>query len=128
MANAPHAHPSRLGDGSLLTQDADEGLGHVVPVAVYKRVLAGLLILTIITVAVSRFDFGMFNIVVAIGIASIKAALVAAWFMHLKFEKRLVIAFALYPLVILSLLIGGSLADVVTRTKVEPVNFGSAAQ
>lgn len=51
-----------------------------------------LLVLTIVTVLVSRIQFGgaghhAMNITVALFIAIIKAALVAAYFMHLNSEK-----------------------------------------
>jgi cytochrome c oxidase subunit 4 len=48
-----------------------------------------LLILTIITVAVSRIDLGALNMFVAMFVASVKAAIVALWFMHLKYENKL---------------------------------------
>lgn len=118
MSHSTDGNWQRLGDGSLITEDAAEGLGHIVEFKVYLKVLVALLILTVVTVIVSLFDFGAFNIVVAIGIASVKAGLVAAWFMHLRFENKLVILFAVYPLLILTLLIGGSLGDVATRDEI----------
>ncbi len=54
---------------------------------IYATVLATLLVLTVITVAASYFDFGSANIVIAILIATIKASLVALFFMHLKDDK-----------------------------------------
>ena len=50
---------------------------------------AGLIVLTAITVAVSYFDLGPFNLIVAMSIATIKAALVAMWFMHLRYDSGL---------------------------------------
>jgi cytochrome c oxidase subunit IV len=64
-------------------------LAHVVEVHVLLAVFAALIALTAITVAVSYFDFGAFNLVVALGVATIKAALVALWFMHLRYESGL---------------------------------------
>jgi cytochrome c oxidase subunit 4 len=52
-------------------------------------VFAGLIALTAVTVAVSYFDFGPINLMVALGVATIKAALVALWFMHLRYESGL---------------------------------------
>ena len=60
---------------------------HIIPLKTYVNVLATLLILTVITVAASHFDFGPMNTVINIGIASVKASLVLAIFMHLKYEK-----------------------------------------
>ena len=58
-------------------------------IRVYMAVFIGLLIFTIITVVASYFDFGSTtaNITVALVIASIKAFLVAGYFMHLLSEK-----------------------------------------
>jgi cytochrome c oxidase subunit 4 len=40
-------------------------------------------------VAASRVDFGHMNTVIALAIASIKATLVLAYFMHLKYDDKL---------------------------------------
>jgi cytochrome c oxidase subunit 4 len=53
--------------------------------------------------------------VVALGIASIKASLVALYFMHLKYEDKLTWTFAVYPLFLLALLIGLTASDVFYR-------------
>jgi cytochrome c oxidase subunit 4 len=110
MAQA-HGEWKKLGTGALTTQDADEGLGHIVPINTYGMILGALLVLTIITVAVSRVDLGAWNTVVALVVATIKAGLVAAFFMHLKFEKRLIILYAVYPLVLLFILVGSTTKD-----------------
>ena len=57
-------------------------------VKAYIRVFAALATLTIVTVLASRIPFpGSGNIIVALLIAAFKAGLVAAIFMHLKWEK-----------------------------------------
>lgn len=55
----------------------------------YKFLFYGLLILTVVTVGLSYVDFGTktWNFVVALAVASLKAGLVAAIFMHLWGEK-----------------------------------------
>jgi cytochrome c oxidase subunit 4 len=82
---------------------------------IYVAVCAGLLVLTAATVAVSYLDLGLLNVVVALLIASAKASLVALFFMHLKFENRLVWTFALVPIFFLVLIIGGTLSDTLFR-------------
>ncbi len=81
----------------------------------YIFVWAALLCLTVITWAVSYLQLGLFNAVVALTIASVKASLVALFFMHLKSEKKLVWTFALLPLGFLALLILGTLTDALFR-------------
>jgi cytochrome c oxidase subunit 4 len=46
-----------------------------------------LVLLTVLTVKVSYYDFGSANIIIALVIASMKASLVAAFFMHLRYDK-----------------------------------------
>lgn len=82
---------------------------------VYVAVFAALLVLTGATVAVSYIDLGLWNIAVALLIASAKASLVALFFMHLKHEGRLVWTFALVPVLFLILIIAGTLSDTLFR-------------
>lgn len=74
-----------------------------------------LLFLTVATVSVSYMQLGVFNAVAALLIASVKASLVALYFMHLRYEKELVWAFALFPIGFLALIIAGTLTDTLFR-------------
>ena len=104
-------------------------LGHIVPKAVFLRVLIVLLILTAITVAVSRVDFGPMNIVVALVIASIKAGIVGMFFMHLKYENPIIWLYVMFPLVLLVIMIGGIFVDNPNRwdSKIYPPDDHKAA-
>src|SRR5215470_13043907 len=86
------------------------------PIGKYVAVWLALVAGTILTVVAARIDLGPFNAAVALTIASIKATLVALFFMHVKgaSEKltKLVILSALFFLIILLTL---SLADYATR-------------
>jgi len=62
---------------------------HIVPFPIYIKVLSSLLVLTVITVTVAQIDFGIFNALIAMGIATIKAMLVLLYFMHLKYDNKL---------------------------------------
>lgn len=81
----------------------------------YIAVFAALLLLTVVTVLVSYADLGAWNSVVALLIASMKATLVALFFMHLKGESRLVWGFALVPIIFLVLILLGTLSDTMLR-------------
>jgi cytochrome c oxidase subunit 4 len=81
----------------------------------YAAVYIGLLLLTVVTVFVSYVNLGLMNVVVALLIASVKASLVALFFMHLKSEDRLVWGFALVPIVFLAIIILGTLVDTMLR-------------
>ena len=65
---------------------SEKGGHHIVPAKVYASILGALLFLTFITVWVAQFDFGFANMIVAMGVATLKALLVMAFFMHLKYE------------------------------------------
>ena len=77
----------------------------------YIVVWGALIVLTAVTVAVSYVHLGLMNVVVALLIASVKASLVALYFMHLRYESRLVWGFALTPIFFLVLIIAGTLSD-----------------
>ena len=88
---------------------------HITPVRTYLLVFVALLALTALTVAVAEIDLGAFNTVAALAIASMKALLVALFFMHLRsspFITRVAIAGAV---AFVLLLLGGTLDDVLTR-------------
>ncbi|HTG45265.1 MAG TPA: cytochrome C oxidase subunit IV family protein [Verrucomicrobiae bacterium] len=89
-ATTPVAGPS----GGHADSGAHGGHGHDVSKEVrkYMLVFGALLLGTLITVWASYIDFGTpsANIVVALIIATIKAALVGAFFMHLIDERKLV--------------------------------------
>ncbi len=88
---------------------------HLTSYTTYVLVWIALTILTAITIGVSYVHFGVLNIVVALGVASVKAALVALFFMHLKYEDKVTWIFALYPLGLLALLIGLTISDIFYR-------------
>ena len=61
---------------------------HALPARVLLGTFAALVALTVVTVISSRMDLGKFNVVLALAIASLKATLVAMFFMHLRYEHR----------------------------------------
>lgn len=86
-----------------------------VPYRTFILIWVALLMMTAITVAVSRVDLGALNIWVALGVASIKSSLVIFFFMHLKQETRLFKIGLLVMLVILAVFIGLTFFDVLYR-------------
>ena len=62
-------------------------------VRVYITVFVALMVLTIVTVAISRFHLPVpIAVTVALIVATIKGSLVACYFMHLISEKKLIYA------------------------------------
>jgi cytochrome c oxidase subunit 4 len=63
---------------------------HIVTPAMYAIVFATLLIFTGITVAAAFKNLGILNPVVALGIACTKGVIVILFFMHVKYQSKLV--------------------------------------
>lgn len=102
---APHAHAH--GDAH-----ADHGLAHTMPVWMLIAVLAALMGLTILTVSVTSFDLGsQGNLVVAMVIATIKAALVVTFFMHLLWDKKFHLILFLTAVLFVVLFLSMSITD-----------------
>ena len=89
---------------------------------VYVKTLIALLILTAITVGASYIDFGSGNIVIALLIASVKASLVALFFMHLRYEKPVNAVIASAGFLFLGIFLMFCFIDFSTRDDAKAVN------
>jgi cytochrome c oxidase subunit 4 len=103
-----------------------EEIGHVVPESTFLKVLIALLVLTVVTVLAAQVDLGKWNIVGALVIASIKASLVIAIFMHGKYENKIIWTYILIPFILLAIMIGGIFTDDPFRS--HPLPFGAQGQ
>jgi cytochrome c oxidase subunit 4 len=97
------------------------GPHHVTSTKTFVNVLLALLFLTIITVAASRVDFGAANLLIAMLIASVKASLVIAIFMHVKWDTAINKLVFLGSFLFLSLLLIFTLSDQATRGDADPL-------
>jgi cytochrome c oxidase subunit 4 len=88
---------------------------HISSYKALALVLAALLALTGLTVWISGINFGFLNVVVAMAIASTKAALVVFFFMHLKYEAFGLKMMVLAAFVVLAIFIGFTFFDVAYR-------------
>jgi cytochrome c oxidase subunit 4 len=88
--------------------------GHVASPAVLLAVFTVLVLLTVITVAAAtpRFDFGSWNVWIALIIATIKAGLVALYFMHLRYDYPFHGLIFVTALLFLAIFLGIVLLDV----------------
>lgn len=84
---------------------------HAVPPSVLLGVFAALLVLTGLTVGVTYVDLGALNIWIALGIAVVKAALVALYFMHLRYDSPFNGIILIVALVFVVLFIGLAILD-----------------
>jgi cytochrome c oxidase subunit IV len=91
---------------------SDHGLAHTMPVWMLVAVLGALMGLTILTVSVTSFDLGsQGNLIVAMVIATIKAALVVTFFMHLLWDKKFHLILFLTAVLFLVLFLSMSIED-----------------
>ena len=79
----------------------------------FVLVWAALLALTVATVAIAKGQLlADYSILGSLGIASLKAGLVLGFFMHLKYESRLLQGLALLAVLTLLTILAGTFADV----------------
>ena len=110
---------------------ANEHTHHIMPLWIYMAVGGALLVLTAITVGAAYIDFtGMtgipsLNVIIAMIIATIKASLVALFFMHLLFDKKINSAVLLLSLVCLALFVCLTLVDTLRRGDITPLEDGN---
>ena len=90
-------------------------MSHVVPVSLYVGIWATLMICTALTVFAASIDLGIFNIVVALVIATFKGTLVVLFFMHLRYSTKLTMVTVVAALFFLFILFSLSMTDYLTR-------------
>jgi cytochrome c oxidase subunit 4 len=95
---------------------------------VYLRTLLTLLVLTAITVGAAGIQFGSANVVIALTIATIKAILVALFFMHLAHDKPVNAIIAMAGFIFLGIFLLFDLLDFDTRVNLQPRNMPAMAQ
>lgn len=84
---------------------------HIVPLRTLVAVFVTLGVLTILTVAATRVDLGAGNLLLALGIATVKATIVALWFMHLRWDRPFLWVVFLSGLFMAAIFIGITLID-----------------
>lgn len=92
-----------------------EDTPHVLSYRQLAVVLTILLALTGLTVGVSYIHMGFFNVPVALAIACLKVTFVLLFFMHLKYEGRIIIFSFIGTVTFLVIMIGFTFWDVAYR-------------
>lgn len=95
--------------------EAHEHEPHIVSPKVYVAVGLSLLALTALTTAASYVEMYVFNVVVALAIAVVKASLVVLFFMHVKYSSKLTKLTIFSGLFIFAGLVSMTLADYMSR-------------
>ena len=73
---------------------------HIIPYRTFLIVLGILIVMTIVSVGVTRIYLGPLTVALALLIATVKSSFVLRIFMHLKFEKKF-FAFAVLAVILL---------------------------
>lgn len=81
----------------------------------YFIVWLALLVLTAITVTVAGLSLGNWSVTVALLVACVKASVVLAWFMHLKYERQLFHTMMYVVIITLVIFIGLTFTDTLFR-------------
>jgi cytochrome c oxidase subunit 4 len=89
--------------------------GHVVPIKIYVAIFLALMLLTALTVWVAFQDLGVLNNVAALGIATLKAALVVLYFMHVRYSSRVISLVVMTGFACLAILLILTLSDYGSR-------------
>jgi cytochrome c oxidase subunit 4 len=111
-----HQHPPEAhrepSSGNDVRDGHHDAISHVTPVRMLLGVWGALMVLTLVTVAVTKVDLGAStNLVIAMAIATIKAGLVATYFMHLRWDRPFHTLIFVGSLLFVSLFISMTLLD-----------------
>ena len=104
---AEHAHDSH----DTHAHGHEGGFSHPMPIWMLLTVFFALLALTVLTVYQSTFNLGNIEVWLSLSIATIKAGLVIAFFMHLLWDKPLNAIIILSSLVFVALFLGFTMMD-----------------
>src|SRR5256885_8761016 len=96
-----HDHDHDDHDHGDMPYGADEVHAHIGSYKMYFAIFMALIFFTVLTVGVAGIHLGNANLALAVIIASIKAALVCTFFMHLKDDNKVnsLILIAAVPLI-----------------------------
>jgi len=88
---------------------------HIVSPVIYLLIFGALLVGTATTVWASYLELGVWNPVIALAIACVKATLVVLFFMHVKYTSKLTMLTVGSGIFMFLVLIGMTLSDYFTR-------------
>lgn len=94
-------------------------MSHVAPKSMYYGVFLALVVGTILTVFVAKYDLGPFNNIVMLTVACAKALLVILFFMHVRWSTRLTWVVAGAGFFWLLIMFSLTMSDIMSRGWVE---------
>lgn len=106
-----HSRPGETAKPSVHSAAGPDVHVHVMAPASLLLVFSALVALTLLTVVVAQLSLGAWEVWTSLGIATIKAVLVAAYFMHLRYDKSFNAVILIASLLFFALFLGLTLAD-----------------
>lgn len=88
---------------------------HIIPYRTFLLVLAGLILLTLTSVAVTKIYLGTLTVFIALLIAAVKSTFVLRVFMHLKFENKMFTIMVIAVILLIGVVILITLLDYLYR-------------
>lgn len=88
---------------------------HVVPYRVYIIILLALLALTFASIGITSIEMGKFTVTAALVFACIKTYLVLTYFMHLKYDKKYIVAMVAFVFILFLVVIVITFLDYLYR-------------
>lgn len=88
---------------------------HIIPYRTFLQVLALLIVLTLVSVALTQISLGTLTVAIALLIAAVKSSFVLRIFMHLKFESRMFSVMVIAVAALLAVVIFITLLDYIYR-------------
>jgi len=99
----------------MANQTEHDYVGHIIPARIYIAIWGALIVLTATTVFAASIDLGVFNIVLALVIATVKGTLVVLFFMHLRYSTKLTMVTVIASIFWLFILFALTMTDYFTR-------------
>lgn len=109
------------------SQSSSDHEHHGPALSTYFGVFAALMVLTGVTVAVAYANLGAMAAPAAVVIAAVKATLVILFFMHVKYETRLIGLYALSGFLLVAILIVITMGEIAGRAPSKGDPLGPAA-
>jgi cytochrome c oxidase subunit 4 len=88
---------------------------HIVSFATQLKVWIALIFFTWLTVTIAYIDFKNLAVFVALSIAVVKSTIVLTYFMHLKFDSKILTVFLILVIVLFGAFIGLTFFDYALR-------------
>ncbi len=103
------------------SHSAGQSHRHISPVSAYVAIWAALMVGTVVTIAVAFVDLGPVNTPLALLIATVKASLVALFFMHLYHDEKFNLVIFISSFLFVLIFFSFTLVDTTLRGWVDPI-------